>query len=74
MSYASTEEIRDYLDTLSDERNTIEETCMDICFHMKGVSWNEAWGMSAEQRSGIIKYVNKVYQEREEAQTGKKSM
>jgi hypothetical protein len=41
---------------------------------MKGVTWNEAWGMSPVQRNKIVEYVNKIYKEQEEAQTGKKSM
>jgi len=41
---------------------------------MKGVTWNEAWGMSPKQRNKIVGYINKIYKDREEAQTGKKSM
>lgn len=41
---------------------------------MKGVTWNEVWGMSPEQRNKIVKYLNKVYKEREEAMTGKRTM
>jgi len=30
---------------------------------MKGVSWNEAWGMSFSQRERIIKVINKRLKE-----------
>lgn len=52
----------------------IEDGCIELCFHMKGVTYNEAWGMSPRQRNKIIAYINKVYREREEAQSGKQSM
>ena len=54
--------------------DTIEQGCIELCYHMKGVTWNEAWGMSPTQRVKIIKYVNKVYKEQDEAYSGKKSM
>jgi len=54
--------------------DAIEQGCIELCYHMKGVTWNEAWGMSPRQRNKMITYINKIYKEREEAQTGKKSM
>lgn len=74
MSFASEEEIKNHLDILQKETNDIEEQCQSVCYHMKGVTWNEAWGMSPSQRINIIQYVNKIYKEREEAQTGKQRM
>lgn len=41
---------------------------------MKGVSWNEVWGMSPMQRNKIVGFLNNVYKKREEAMTGKKTM
>ncbi len=41
---------------------------------MKGVTWNEAWGMSPRQRNKIVEYINKIYKDQEEAYSGKKSM
>jgi hypothetical protein len=41
---------------------------------MKGVTWNEVWGMSPTQRNKIVQYLNKVYKAREEAMSGKKTM
>ena len=74
MTYASTEDIKSHLDSLQEDSDSIEQQCIDVSYHMKGVTWNEVWGMSPEQRSKIIKNVNKIYKDREEAQTGKKHM
>jgi len=74
LSHAPAEEIKDYLDILREETDGIEHQCMEVAFHMKGVTWNEVWGMSPEQRGKIIKFVNKIYKEREEAQTGVEQM
>ncbi len=74
MSYASEEDIKDHLETLQKDTDDIEEQCRSVCYHMKGVTWNEAWGMSPSQRSGIIQYVNKIYAEKEKAQSGKQQM
>ena len=74
MSYAPAEEIKNYLDTLREDTDSIEKQCMEVAFHMKGVTWNEVWGMSPEQRGKLISFVNKIYKEREEAQTGTTQM
>lgn len=74
LSHAPAEEIKNFLDGLREETDSIENQCMEVAFHMKGVTWNEVWGMSPEQRGKIIKFVNKIYKEREEAQTGVKQM
>ena len=39
-----------------------------------GVTFNDAWGMSPQQRNRIIKFVNKIYKERSEQMTGKKQL
>lgn len=41
---------------------------------MKGVTFNEAWGMSPQQRNKIIIYINKMNKEQEELYTGKKTL
>lgn len=74
LSNAPAEEIKDYLDSLRAETAGIEKQCIEVCYHMKGVTWNEVWGMSPEQRGKIIKFVNKIYKEREEAQSGQQQM
>jgi hypothetical protein len=74
LSQAPAEEIKNYLDGLREETDAIENQCMEVAFHMKGVTWNEVWGMSPEQRGKIIRFVNKIYQEREASQTGKTQM
>lgn len=74
LATASAEEARSYLEKLREEADKIEESCIQVCYHMKGVTWNEVWGMSPDQRGKIIEYVNKIYKQREEAMTGKKTM
>lgn len=74
MSNAPAGEIKDYLETLREDTDSIEHQCMEVAFHMKGVTWNEVWGMSPEQRGKIIRFVNKIYKEREESQTGVSQM
>lgn len=41
---------------------------------MKGVTFNEAWGMSPQQRTKIVEYINKIYKDRAEVTSGKKTM
>lgn len=41
---------------------------------MNGVTWNEAWGMSSQQRNLIVAYINKIHKEKIEAQSGKKTL
>ena len=74
LSHSPAEEIKSYLETLREETDAIENQCMEVSFHMKGVTWNEVWGMSPEQRGKIIAFVNKIYKEREAAQSGKTQM
>lgn len=74
LTHASTEEVKNYLEKLRDEHDSIEEQCVEICFHMNGVTWNDVWGMSPLQRVKIIKYVNKINKEREEQRTGQTQM
>jgi len=74
LSTAPAEEIKSYLEMLRVDTAAIENQCMEVSFHMKGVTLNEVWGMSPEQRGKIIKFVNKIYKEREAAQTGKQQM
>lgn len=52
----------------------IEESCIALCYHMKGVTWNEVWGMSPLQRNKMVVYINKMNKEQEEAYSGKKSL
>lgn len=70
MTLASAKEVKDYLERLRVEYDGIEEQCIEVCFHMKGVTWNEVWGMSPDQRVKIIKYVNNINKKREEQQSG----
>lgn len=74
LSVASPDEIRDYLQNIRKEAAEVEQSCIELCYHMKGVTFNEAWGMSPLQRNKIVSYINKVYKEQEEAYTGKKSL
>jgi len=74
LSYAPPEKVKDLIESLRKEAVEIEKSCIDICFHMKGVTFNEAWGMSPHQRSTIVQYINQVYKDRAEAASGKKSM
>ena len=74
MSNAPAGEIKNFLEELRLEYDAIEKQCIEVCYHMKGVTWNEVWGMSPEQRGKVIKFVNKIYKEKEEAQSGKQQM
>ena len=74
MTHASGEDIKNHIDNLQEESDSIEQQCIDVSYHMKGVTWNEVWGMSPAQRSKIIQYVNKIYKDREEASSGKQQM
>lgn len=39
-----------------------------------GITWNEAWGMSADQRQKVIKFLNKKISEEQAAITGREKM
>ena len=74
MTRASTKEVKSYLERLRVEYDGIEEQCIEICFHMRGVTWNDVWGMSPEQRTKVIKYVNKINKQKQEQQSGQEQM
>ena len=47
---------------------------MQVVYHGNGVTWDEAWGMSAHDRNNIIKYINQIREEEEAQITGKRKM
>lgn len=72
---ASPEEIGDLLKNYKEESDNIEQSCIELVYHMGGgLTLNEAWTLSAMQRNKITKYINRMYKEREEQLTGKKTL
>jgi hypothetical protein len=59
------EQLSDLLNSFEKESNSIREQITDICYFMKGgITWNDAWGLSFEDREAIIKIVNKREKEK----------
>lgn len=39
-----------------------------ICYAMKGgITWDDAWGMSPEQRNNVVRWINDVLEKKQEA-------
>lgn len=47
---------------------------IEICYHMKGITWDDAWGMAPRHREKIVDYINEQYKAQREAMTGKQEM
>ena len=45
-----------------------------LCFHMNGVTYNEAWGMSSIQRKHIIEFIVEIKKKESEAASGTQLM
>lgn len=59
------EELSDLIESFEKESNAIREQITDICYFMKGgISWNDAWGLSFEDREVIVKIINKREKEK----------
>jgi hypothetical protein len=75
LSVSDPEEIRDHITTLSKDSIALEESLVEICFHMKGgVTWEEAWAMAPKHREMIVNYVSENYKKEREAITGRKEL
>ncbi len=58
------EQLVDLIENLKKEAVNIKKQIADICYHMNGgIEWNNAWGLSFEDRELIIKVINKKLKE-----------
>jgi len=71
---ASSEQIRDHLTQLEQDRKQIKRSIISICYHCNGITWEEAWGMSSVDRNDIVKYVNEQTEEQNAQITGQRQM
>lgn len=62
------EEIKKLLDEMEMSSKALTKEIADICWYMRGsVSWNEAWGLSPDQRRIIIKLIENNIERTEKA-------
>jgi hypothetical protein len=62
------------LETLKDASEQIEQEIIMLCYHMNGVTYNEAWGMSSKQRANILNFIVDTKKKESEIISGKKQM
>lgn len=45
-----------------------------LCYHMNGVTYNEAWGMSSKQRKNILEFIVDMKKRESNAISGTQQM
>ena len=45
------------METLKLASEQIEQEIIMLCYHMNGVTFNEAWGISPTQRKNILEFI-----------------
>jgi len=62
------------LETLKLASEQIEQEIILLCYHMNGVTYNEAWGMSPDQRKNILEFILDIKKRESELISGTKQM
>lgn len=62
--YSHPEEISSMIKDIRNDEKVLTSQITDICFFMKGgINWDQAWGMSYEDRSVVVKVISKRLKE-----------
>ena len=62
------------METLKLASEQIEQEIILLCYHMNGVTYNEAWGMSPDQRKNILEFILDIKKRESELISGTKQM
>lgn len=57
------EKLSDLINSYARDAESLKEQIFDICYFIKGVDYNSAWGMSFSDRDLAIKIINKRLKE-----------
>lgn len=64
------EEIKNLVKSMNRASWEINQQLYGICYHMSGMGWQDALLLSSKERDGMIKYINKMIEQQNEAYGG----